>query len=402
VVRHVTAVGEHLDLDITSMAHGGEAIARHGGLVVFVRGGIPGEQVRAEVTSAPEHGRFIRARVIGIQRSSPDRVVPPCRYAGRCGGCDWQHIGLAAQRQFKAHIVAEQLTRIGGEPLDRWSALEVEAVAGDTEGLGWRTRMRYAVDAEGRAGLRAHHSHEVIALDECLIASPHLAGSEVLDATWVGAEEVLAVQPSGKPVVLADPRPGQARVTEVAAGRDWSFDATAFWQVHPGAADTLVTAVRALVEPRAGDHILDLYSGVGLFAGAYVEALGPGGRIDAVEADEIAIKGARRSLHGESTIHLHHERVDRWLRQSPIRRCDIIILDPPRVGAGRDVMERVARMKPRAIAYVACDPAALARDVATARDHGWDLTQLRAFDIFPMTHHVECVALLQPRDSLDA
>jgi tRNA/tmRNA/rRNA uracil-C5-methylase (TrmA/RlmC/RlmD family) len=396
----VTTVGEHLDLEITSMAHGGEAIARHAGQVVFVRGGIPGEEVRAEVTSAPEHGRFIRARVVDIRRASPDRVAAPCRYAGRCGGCDWQHISLPAQRRLKARIVAEQLSRIGGEPHDRWSALEVEPVAGDVHGLNWRTRMRYSVAADGRAGLRAHHSHEVIALDECLIASPRLAGPDILGARWSGVDEVLAVQPQGKPVVLPDPRPGQARVTEVAAGRDWSFDATAFWQVHPGAADALVAAVRALVEPRAGDHILDLYSGVGLFAGAYVEAVGPGGRIDAVEGDDIAVKGARRSLHGESTIHLHHQRVDRWLRQSPIRRCDIVILDPPRVGAGRDVMERVARLRPRAIAYVACDPAALARDISTARAHGWELSQLRAFDLFPMTHHVECVALLQPRDSL--
>jgi tRNA/tmRNA/rRNA uracil-C5-methylase (TrmA/RlmC/RlmD family) len=396
----VSAVGEQLELDITSMAHGGEAIARHGGLVVFVRGGIPGERVRATITAAPEHGRFIRARVTEVLDASPHRVDPPCRYAGHCGGCDWQHIGLSAQRQIKARIVAEQLTRIGGEPADRWTALEVEAVPGDVDGLHWRTRMRYAVNSEGRAGLRAQHTHDVVALDECLIASPSLGGSAALEKSWAGAREVLGVQPLGKPVLLADPRPGQARVTERAAGREWSFDATAFWQVHPGAPDALVQAVQSLVKPRAGDHIVDLYSGVGLFAGAYVEALGPGGRVDAVEGDDIAVKGARRSLHGESTIHIHHDRVDRWLRRSPIRRCDLVILDPPRVGAGRDVMQLAMRLRPRAIAYVACDPAALARDVATARDHGWDLTRLRALDLFPMTHHVECVALLQPRDSL--
>jgi tRNA/tmRNA/rRNA uracil-C5-methylase (TrmA/RlmC/RlmD family) len=396
----MSVVGEQLELNITSMAHGGEAIARHGGLVVFVRGGMPGEQVRATITAAPEHGRFIRASVTEVLDASPDRVTPPCRYAGHCGGCDWQHISLRAQRQIKARIVAEQLTRIGGEPADRWSALEVEPVPGDVEGLRWRTRMRYAVDSEGRAGLRAPQSHDVVALDECLIAAPSLGDSAVLASPWAGAREVLGVQPLGKPVLLADPRPGQARVTELAAGREWSFDATAFWQVHPGAPDALVQAVRSLIEPRAGDHIVDLYSGVGLFAGAYVEALGPGGRVDAVEGDEIAIKGARRSLHGETTIHIHHERVDRWLKRSPIRRCDLVILDPPRVGAGREVMQRVMRLRPRAIAYVACDPAALARDVAIARYQGWDLIQLRAFDMFPMTHHVECVALLQPGDSL--
>jgi tRNA/tmRNA/rRNA uracil-C5-methylase (TrmA/RlmC/RlmD family) len=122
--------------------------------------------------------------------------------------------------------------------------------------------------------------------------------------------------------------------------------------------------------------------------------------VDAVEADEIAIKGARRSLHDSPTIHIHHDRVDRWLRHGSLRRCDIVVLDPPRTGAGREVMERISALRARAIAYVACDPAALARDIATARDLGWDLTSLRAFDMFPMTHHVECVALLEPRDNL--
>jgi tRNA/tmRNA/rRNA uracil-C5-methylase (TrmA/RlmC/RlmD family) len=163
----------------------------------------------------------------------------------------------------------------------------------------------------------------------------------------------------------------------------------------------LVDAVRAMLRPKPGDHLVDLYAGVGLFAGAYAETLGPGGRIDAVEGDETAVKGARRSLHDLPTIHIHHDRVDRWLRHGSLRRCDLVVLDPPRTGAGREVMERISSLRPRAIAYVACDPAALARDIATARQSGWEMTALRAFDLFPMTHHVECVALLERRDSLE-
>ena len=393
-------VGERIGLDITSMAHGGEAVGRYEGRVVFVRDALPGESVLAEITATPAHGRFMRARAVDIVTASPDRVRPPCRYADRCGGCDWQHISLAAQRRLKATVIAEQLTRIGGEPADRWSHLEVEALEGDVDGLRWRTRMRYAVDSEGRPGLRAHHTHDVVAVTECLIASPAIGGAEVLDRAWPGAREVLGVQPDGSSVVLPDPAPGQARVTQRAADRDWTFDATAFWQVHPGAADALVLAVQALVRPRPGDHLVDLYAGVGLFAGAYAETLGPGGRVDAVEADETAIKGARRSLHDLSTVHIHHDRVDRWLRRGPLRHCDLVVLDPPRTGAGQEVMERISALRPRAIAYVACDPAALARDVAGARQMGWEMTALRAFDLFPMTHHVECVALLESRDSL--
>ena len=393
-------VGERIGLDITSMAHGGEAVGRHEGRVVFVRDALPGESVIAEITAVPAHGRFMRARAVDIVAASPDRVQPPCRYADRCGGCDWQHIALPAQRRIKATVIAEQLTRIGGEPPDRWSHLEVEALDSDVDGLHWRTRMRYAVDSEGRPGLRAHHAHDVVTVSECLIASPAIGGAEVLDRTWPGAREVLGVQPDGSAVLLPDPVAGQARVTQHAADREWIFDATAFWQVHPGAADALVGAVQSLLQPRPGDHLVDLYAGVGLFAGAYAETLGPGGRADAVEADETAIKGARRSLHDLPTVHIHHDRVDRWLRRGPLRHCDLVVLDPPRTGAGQEVMERISDLRPRAFAYVACDPAALARAVAGARQLRSDMPPLRAFRLFPMTHHVECVALFEPRDSL--
>ena len=389
-----------LRLEITSMAHGGEAVARHEGRVVFVRGAIPGEVVEAVITDSPKHGRFLRAVTVDVLVASPDRVSPPCSYAGRCGGCDWQFMAIEAQRRWKARVVAEQLTRIGGEPIDRWNGLEVEAIPGDTTGLHWRTRMKYAVDELGRAAMRAHHSHDVVAIDECLIAMPAIGGREVLAARWPGAMELLAVQPQGAPVFLPDPMPGQARVAQHAGGREWTFDATAFWQVHLGAADALVAAVRTLLRPRPGDHLVDLYAGVGLFAGSYVDDLGPGGRIDAVEADDIAVKGARRSLHDAPTIHIHHDRVDRWLRRGPLKHCDIVVLDPPRTGAGEEVMRRISVLSPRAIVYVACDPAALARDIATARQLGWDMSALRAFDLFPMTHHVECIALIEPRDSL--
>jgi len=393
-------IGDHVTLEVTSMAHGGEAVARHEGQVVFVRGALPGETVVAEVTAAPAHGRFLRAHTSDVLTPSPDRVSPPCRYAGQCGGCDWQHVALPAQRRLKAAVIADVLTRIGGEPPGRWSQLVVDAVPGDADGLGWRTRMRYAIDHRGRAGLRAHHTHDVVALEQCLIASPAIGGSDVLGRTWLDVSEVLAVQPDGAPVVLPDPTPGDARVTQRAAGREWNFDATAFWQVHPGAADALANTVRLLLAPRLGEHLVDLYAGVGLFAGACVGDLGPGGRIDTVESDETAVRGARRSLHDEPTVHIHHDRVDRWLGQRHLRRCDIVVLDPPRTGAGREVMDRITALGPRAIAYVACDPASLARDTAYARAQGWHLTQLRAFDLFPMTHHVECVALLERSDSV--
>lgn len=393
---------EVLELDVTGIAHGGEAVARHEGQVVFVRGALPGEKVRARLTSSPGHGRFKRAEVTEVIEAAPGRVTPPCEYSGRCGGCDWQYADLATQRDLKARVIVEQLQRLGKQDPERWRDLVVEAVPGDHDGLQWRTRMRFSVNAEGRSGLHPHHSHDVLAIDRCLIAAPGITELDVLHKSWQGASEVLAVAPTSAPVALPDPQAGMARVTEEAVGRTWTFDATAFWQVHPGAPDALSAAVRDALQPRLGDHIVDLYAGVGLFAGAVLDPIGPGGRIDAVEADPVAVKGARRSLHDVPQLHIHEDRVDRWLRQTPLRRCDLVVLDPPRSGAGREVLERVTRLRPRAIAYVACDPAALARDVAIAQERGWRLTSLRAFDIFPMTHHVECVALLQPADSVEA
>lgn len=394
--------GDRLTIDITAVAHGGECIGRHEGQVVFVRGTLPGERVTVEVTEAPRHGRFLRADTREVLVASPQRVTPPCRYAGTCGGCDWQHVDLATQRDLKAQVVREQLTRIGGEPADRWESLRVERVPGDDEGLRWRTRVRFAVDSEGRAGLRPARSHAVLPIDECLIAAPAITALDVTGTTWPQASEVLAVAPNDGPAVaLPDSRPGKARINERAVGRTWTLDATAFWQVHPGAPDTLARTVLELMQPRGGEHALDLYAGVGLFAGALIEPLGPGGRIDAVESDEVAARGARRSFHGEQTVHLHEARVDTWLRSTGLRRCDLVVLDPPRSGAGADVMRRMMAMRPRAIAYVACDPASLARDVGIARQAGWHLEAIRAFDLFPMTHHVECVALLTP-DTVEA
>ncbi len=404
-------VGTELELEIGQVAHGGHCVARHDGRVVFVRHALPGERVRAVVTDGADDARFLRADAVEVLVASSDRVPAPCSHAhpGGCGGCDFQHATLPAQRALKATVVREQLARLGGlgpADLDARGIL-VEPVAGkqgdqgDVDGLGWRTRVRFAVDGEGRAGLRRHRSHDVEVLESCPIAveavNDPVAG--VLAHPWPGrAELAVAVSTSsGEQVVLADGEPvGRSRLTERAAGRDWRVTGAGFWQVHPGAAQCLVDAVRSALAPAAGEHLLDLYAGVGLFAGALAPDLGPDGRVDAVEADATAVKDARRNLHDLRTVLLVHARVDSWLRAGSVTGCDLVVLDPPRTGAGKGVVERLVALAPRAIAYVACDPAALARDVGTFAGLGYRLAGLRAFDLFPMTHHVECVALLVP------
>ena len=390
-----TAIGETVEVELGPVAHGGACVARlpggaGPGRVVFVRGGLPGERVRAVLTDTSRKAWW-RAQVAEVLVASPGRVVPPCPLAGRCGGCDFQHIALPRQRELKAGLVAEQLRRLAGVTIDD---LIVEAVPGDQAGLGWRTRMRYLVQG-GRAGLRAAASHDLVALSAagCPLAVPGGPSPQELAGLAGGAGEVcVTVADSGLTVWRpgAGVVQGQAVVTEQAAGRVFQVRADGFWQVHPGAANALAEAVRAALKPQPGERAVDLYCGVGLFAAVLA---GAGAQVLGVEANRAAVNLARRNVPGAT---FQAGPVEKVAWDSP-GAGGLVVLDPPRAGAGCAVVHRVAATRPREIAYVACDPAALARDIAYFAAEGYALANLQAFDIFPMTSHVESLALLNPQ-----
>lgn len=393
-----------VELAIGPVAHGGHCVARHEGRVVFVRHTLPGERVVADITEDGAQARFWRADAIEVLSASPHRVAPRCPASGPggCGGCDWQHVDLDEQRRLKQAVVREQLQRLAGLDLE----VTVEAVDGDDAGLGWRTRLRLAVGSDGRAGLRRSRSRQVVALDDCPLAHPSLGLSDVLGVAWPAGSEVLVVGGEGDdPTVqvvrdrATSTQRGPSRRVERAAGRLWRVTGAGFWQVHPGAADALVQAVTDALQPQPGESLADLYSGVGLFAGALAPVLGPSAEIVAVESDTAAVADARRNLHDLPQVRLVSGRVDRSLASSQVPpTVDLVVLDPPRSGAGRAVCAALAARRPRRIAYVACDPAALARDLRTFVEHGYVVSRVRAFDIFPMTHHIECVATLRRGD----
>ena len=391
----VSVAGTTVEVEVGPVAHGGHCVARHEGRVVFVRHALPGERVRVAVTDGGATSKFWRADVVEVIEPSPDRVEPPCPWAGpgRCGGCDWQHASLPAQRSLKAAVVREQLAHLAKVERD----VVVEEVPGADDGLGWRTRVHYAVDGAGRAGLRRHRAHDVVPIDWCRIAHPLVVEAGVPDAPWPAdsSVEVVASVATGERLVLPSGEAGGA-VTEVAGGREFRVSGGGFWQVHPGAAEVLLDAVLDGLDPRPGESAMDLYSGVGLFAAALADRLGPGGRVTAVESDSTAVADARHNLAEFPTVRLERGRVDHVLRRLRLRRADLVVLDPPRSGAGKAVVELLSRVQARRIAYVACDPAALARDLRWFGERGYDLVDLRAFDLFPMTHHVECVAVLGP------
>ncbi len=434
-------VGDEVELDIGPVAHGGICVARlggagaSGGRVVFVRYALPGERAMVRITEVKQ-GSYCRGEAVTILRADPRRVDAPCAHfgPGGCGGCDFQHADPDLQRELKATVVAEQLRRL--------AALDVPVVVEELPGGGvrWRTRVRWAVGAGAAGGgdvaigPRRYRSHAVVPVGgaaPCLIAGPGLTDAAAGLRPPDGADEVVLVrtadgppavswQRRGRTLVAASAGPGRrsrraaragarpvaggrVELVERAAGRAFAVGATGFWQAHAHAADTLCGAVAdALGElDLTGATAWDLYGGVGLFAAVLADLVGPDGSVTTVEHDREASTLAALNLRDCPRTLALRARVDAALT-APARPqglagpVDAVVLDPPRSGAGPAVCRAIAEREPRVIVYVACDPAALARDTAALVGAGYRLDMLRALDAFPQTHHVECVARFLP------
>ncbi|NLF03483.1 MAG: class I SAM-dependent RNA methyltransferase [Actinomycetales bacterium] len=408
--------GDIVELEVGAVAHGGHCVARlpddgGRGRVVFVRHTLPGERVRARLTEAAPEARYWRADAEEVIEASPDRVpsVWPEAGPGGVGGGELSHVALPAQRAWKAAVVTEQLSRLGGVDRD----VVVEAAPGDDArgGLAWRTRIELSVDDAGRAGMTRSRTHDVVPLESMPLAHEGLDPLGLFSRRWPRGTRLEAVAPStGEPLVLVDGVPfrggkpdtrpnARTSVTEVVrvgeAEHRYRVAGRGFWQVHRDAPGVLVASVLDAVGDVDGARVVDLYSGAGLLTVPLAHAVGPAGSVLAVEGDARAVKDARRNVHGLGHVTLEEGEVARTLAGSAGRlAADVVVLDPPRQGAGRTVVAAVAASGARRVVYVACDPAALARDVAYLHGHGFALGAVRAFDLFPMTHHVECVAVL--------
>ncbi|WP_441251694.1 class I SAM-dependent RNA methyltransferase [Kitasatospora sp. McL0602] len=427
-------VGERYEVEVGPVAHGGgHCVARHEGRVLFVRHTLPGERVIAQVTEGTTQSRFLRADAVEILTPSKDRIAAPCPFSGpgKCGGCDWQHVTPGGQRKLKGQVLTEQLAKLAGlTPAEAGWDGSVEPV-GEKLPAGevprWRSRVQYTVDQEtGRVGLRKHRSHDLQLVDGCLIASEGIAelGLEGRDWTGLSTVEVIASSGSSDRQLVLTPMPGEQLplveldkpvsisriddqdnyhqvhgrtfVRERAAGRTWRVSNGGFWQIHPEAPDTLVQAVVDGLDAQWGENALDLYCGVGLFAGALADLVGEDGAVLGIESSKQAVVDARHNLAALENVRIECDKVETLLPRTGIESTDLIVLDPPRAGAGRETVRHLAGLSARRIAYVACDPAALSRDLAFFREHGYRPVSLRAFDLFPMTHHFECVAILEP------
>ena len=440
-----------LTLDVGPVAHGGHCVARHEGRVIFVRHGIPGEKVRVRLTDDGPAAKFWRADVVEVLEPSPDRVPHFWDLADSArswshrhppvGGAELGHISLARQRSLKAEVLAEQLKRLAGVELAPAGQLTVEAVgtaAGEpaASGLGWRTRAGFAVTAAGKLGMHAHRSDAILPVREMPLAVDGINALRLWDIDLQGIDRVEVAAPANgsPPLVLLVPAPGtrskrlsgilaqlpddvsvasldpatgevlqlrgRTYVQESAAGHEYRVTGDGFWQIHRDAPETLVGAVTGFLHDGGylapGSVVADLYAGAGLFTAPLADAVGVTGSVLSVEGAPGTSRDARKNLHDAAQVEIVQGRVERVLRQKP-RNFDALILDPPRAGAGKAVVKQLMDAGPRAVAYVSCDPASFARDLGYFRQGGWGLAGLRAFDLYPHTHHMETVALLTPQ-----
>lgn len=415
-------------------AAGGTFVARHEGRVVFVRGSAPSETVIARLVEDPAEAasaRFWRAEAVEVLEASPDRVPTIWPEAGTdgVGGADWAHIALPAQRRIATAVLQELLSRakVTTFPVEE---VQVEPAPGDVEGLHWRTRVRYAVDADGRVGMRGWRSHEVrpVGLDPLAVREI----SELSVPSWSppqGTEAIDVIAPSDGPVALVvvgrsvDPETlalpsrldavdvsvqnssglhpvrGDGTVVERVGERRFTVAQTGFWQSHRRAAGLLSDVVECALEVAPGDTVWDLYGGVGLFAARAALAAGEDGEVVTVEGSARASGLAAQNLADLPGVRAESSDCTAWVRRAISRGAtpDRVVLDPPRAGAGPALTRLLCGAVRERIVYVSCDPATLARDLAIAEGEGWEITDLRAFDLFPHTHHIEAVTVLQRR-----
>ena len=391
------AVGDIFEATIEKIAHGGHFIARNEGAVFFVRHAIPGEKCRIVITSIGSS--FNRADVIEVLEPSSNRVPAPCVYAHRsgCGGCDFQHIAVEHQRTLKAMVIVEQFSRI--------AKLEISVVVEEVgPPLHWRTRSTATTNSSGELGFFASRSHRVVPVDDCLISAEHMNIPELSKRIWKGDLKIeIATSNTGeRNIALAPTRgEGRARLTEgnqvlheTVVDKTLEVSQNSFWQSHFLAPKILTEAVLEFAQIENGEHVLDLYGGVGLFTSVMADLVGTGGSIHLIEGSKTATADATRNFQSYTNIKITTGDVAKHLLR--IDSADVVVLDPPREGAGKVVIPDISRLSPRAVVYVACDPAALARDTAYFSEVGFKLAKIRAFDLFPMTQHVECVALFLP------
>lgn len=389
-------------LSVGPPANGGSCVARHDGRVVFVRYALPGETVRARIIA--EKDAYWHAEAVDILEPSPDRIAPLCPIAGPGGAgcCDLAFVDPDAARVLKAQVVLNQLDRIAGYQPER--ELRVQPV-GTGEATGWRTRVRMGVGTGGSAGFHRYHSGDLVAAEQCGQLVPGLLHG--LAQRWpLGVEVHVVIDDDGhRHVVMAGIGLGirGRRGLKVVEGhresvqrvgdRTWHIPVTGFWQSHRDAARVYSDLVGSSADVAPGMTAWDLYGGAGLFAAVLAGGVGEIGQVLTVDMSRAASAAASRALSDLAQVTVANGSV-RQVLTGLRERPDVAVLDPPRSGAGKDVIKLLSDAGAPRVIHIGCEVASFARDVGLYRQHGFAVEELRVFDAFPLTHHVECVAVL--------
>lgn len=402
------AVGSKITLEVTKVVHGGFGLARLDDFVVFVTGALPGEVVVAEVDKRQRKHAF--ARLWQVLRASTHRVEhfweeadvsrPP---GDRAGGADFGHMEMSFQHQTKLKIFKDCLVRMAGMETVELSGLRMQSLQNTSSGVRYRTRYVLHVDADGRAGPLAERTHTVVSASHLPLATQAIEDLGAHRKLWRGDHRLRLVQPTNEVARLVSPDTPRP-ITEMVNGFEFQLDDHVFWQVHHGAANTLSSTMGDLLSglsvDREREH-WDLFGGVGLFAHALSEWADPRACVVSVEDNRRASEYAERNLKPFPNALAVAAPTEGFLREWEKNRGargthpGVIIMDPPRKGAGVDVMKSLVRTQPQAVIYVACDPVSLARDSKVLLDSGYRVRSLQTFDLFPHTHHFESVVVFE-------
>ena len=382
------SVGQLITLEIGPVAHGGHFVARHNGRVVFVRHAITGEKALVRITSVTS--KIAHGDAIEVLSSSQDRVLSQCIYSGPsgCGGCDFQHISIEAQRIFKKFIIQDQFKRIA--KID----IEPEFIHVEPEnGLHWRTRFDFSISKNGKVGFFSYKTKEVCEIDKCMIAVDKINESDLFERKWKGEERVevsvssideMNIRRAGRSIS------GPSQLHQIVENEQLIISPDSFWQSHLNAPQALVKLVMQYMDLKPGDKVCDLYGGAGLFTSPILKRIQEIGVVHLVENDRRCIKDAKKIFRKNKNVIIHAGKVEEKL--SNIKDVDVILLDPPRNGAGKKVINEIISKNPKSIIYVSCDPASLARDTKLLIETSFSLDKITGVDLFPMTHHIECVS----------
>ena len=381
-------IGDIITIDIGNIANGGHFIGRHNDQIVFVRHSLTGERANVKITAV--NSKFAFGDAIEIIKKSKDRVNAPCKYAHPegCGGCDFQHIDPITQLNLKKNVIQDQFKRIAQIEINP------EIISKDSlKGLNWRTRLNLAISENKKLGLHAHKSNKIIEIDECLIAVEGINKSKIFNEKWENEDNIKISYSSANDMnisQLGKNISGPDKLNEVVDDNKYYISPKSFWQSHKNAPNFILEQVLKFANIKEGERVCDLYGGVGLFTLPISKILGENGEVHLIEVNSVCIADATEMFADIKNIFIHHGTVEQKL--GSIKKINTIILDPPRNGVSKQVINQMIEKKPQTIIYVSCNPSTLARDTKILTDNNYTLTNIVGLDLFPMTHHVECVA----------